>query len=179
MNDWNFCLQPLASAKPRLDLKITGEITRRADTLTIRFELRGRLAKVVVPPPAVPPARRHGLWQETCFELFLGVKNSPPYWEFNLSPSGHWNVYQFSAYRQGRIEEPAFTALPYSVWSQPDALLLTLEVDLAKIVPAEQVLEVGISAVIKPRDGEATYWALSHPGPQADFHRRDGFSLAL
>ncbi len=75
-------------------------------------------------------------------------------------------------------EEAAFASLPFRVQRRPDSWLLTLKVDLAKIVPADQSLEIGISAVIKLREGEATYWALSHPGPQADFHRRDSFSVA-
>ena len=175
MNARKFALQPWA---PRPDLKITGKIARRGQTIIIHYELRGELAAVALPPPAGIPARRPGLWQETCFEVFLGTKNSPQYWEFNLSPAGHWNVYHFADYRQGMAEEVAFASLPFSVQRQPDSMLLILEVDLTKIIPADQPLEIGISAVIKLREGEATYWALSHPGPQADFHRRDSFSVA-
>lgn len=171
-----FVLQPWA---PRPDLQITGEIARGAGTLTIHYELCGELAVVALPPPVDLPARRPGLWQETCCELFLGAQNLPQYWEFNLSPAGHWNVYQFADYRQGMAEEAAFASLPFSVQRRPDFWQLTLEVDLVKIVPADQTLEVGISAVIKLREGEATYWALRHPGPRADFHRRDGFSVVL
>ena len=179
MNGRNFSLSPFAPASPRPDLRITGGIARRAQILAISYELRGRLADVALPPAAARPARRPGLWQETCFEFFLGVKHTAPYWEFNLSPAGHWNVYRFAGYRQGRQEEAALAALPFSVRIQPEALLLTLEADLAGLVPAAAVLEVGISAVIRARDGEATYWALSHPGPQPDFHRRESFSLHL
>lgn len=74
-------------------------------------------------------------------------------------------------------EEPAFTSLPFSVQRQPDALLLSLEIDLGKIVRPEQKLEVAVSAVIKDIDGRMSYWALAHPGPQPDFHLRDGFIL--
>lgn len=38
---------------------------------------------------------------------------------------------------------------------------------------------LAISIVIKPQNGEITYWALTHPGPQADFHRRDSFLIEL
>ena len=38
---------------------------------------------------------------------------------------------------------------------------------------------VGIAAVIKLAGGGLTYWALTHPGPQADFHRRDSFLVEL
>ncbi len=68
---------------------------------------------------------------------------------------------------------------PLVVHRSPEALRLTLEVDLARIVPADRPLEVAIAAVIQAADGRLTYWALTHPGPQADFHRRDGFLIAV
>jgi len=36
-----------------------------------------------------------------------------------------------------------------------------------------------VAAVVKLRDGRVTYWALSHPGPRPDFHRRDSFLIKL
>lgn len=179
MNDQNFALTPFAPAGLRPNLEITGQIARRGRTIAIHYELRGRWSEVIMDPPAPLPARRQGLWQETCFEFFLALQGAPQYWEFNLSPAGHWNVYHFAGYRQGMAEEPAFTSLPFDVRSRPEVWWLALEVDLAEIVPADRVLEVAIAAVIRARGGEASYWALSHGGPQADFHRRDGFNLVL
>lgn len=164
---------------PLSQLKITGSIARRSSNLAIRYALRGDLAQFVIPAPADLPARRPGLWEETCFEFFLAVKHSPRYWEFNLSPAGHWNVYRFAGYREGMQEETAFTALPFSVRRQSDSLLLALELEVARIVRADQPLSVGITAVVKLAGGGLTYWALTHPGPQADFHRRDSFLVEL
>ena len=184
MND-HFCLQPFSTSKSHQttasllpDLQITGNIARCANTLTLSYELLAPLAEVVIPPLADKPVRKNELWQETCFEFFLGIKNFEQYWEFNLSPSVHWNIYQFDAYRQGMQEEIAFTSLPFSI-HQADALLLALKLDLAKLVPAEQTLEVAISTVINHTNSELTYWALTHPGLQADFHRRDSFLVEL
>jgi hypothetical protein len=69
--------------------------------------------------------------------------------------------------------------LPFSVRADPDKLLLSLELDLKKIVPAGQVLLIALSAVIKEGSGRITYWALTHPGPGPDFHRRDGFIIEV
>jgi hypothetical protein len=179
MNDQSFSLQPFPPASPLLSLQITGNIARRSNTLAIRYALRGQLAELRIPVEAEMPVRKKELWQETCLEFFLAVKNSHRYWEFNLSPAGHWNVYRFSAYRQGMQEERTFTSLPFSVQKQSDSLLLAMELALDKIVQADQALEVAISAVIKLRDGEVNYWALSHHGLQADFHRRDSFIIEL
>ncbi len=179
MNGQNFSLQPFSLISPPLDITMRGSIIRRADKLAIRYELSGQLRKLVIPAPAPTPARRHGLWQETCFEFFLGVKEAPGYWEFNLSPAGHWNVYRFAAYRQGVKEEMAFASLPLSLRPEPDSLRLALELDLDRIIPVDQPLEVGIAAVIQLAGGGLTYWALTHGGPQPDFHRRDSFIVAL
>ena len=133
----------------------------------------------MIPAPAARPVRRHGLWEETCFEFFLSIKDSPQYWEFNLSPAGDWNVYRFAEYRQGMTEESAFAALPFDVKQQSDSVRLVLEINLDKIVRADQPLEAAMAAVIQPAGGGLTYWALTHPGPQADFHRRDSFLVSL
>lgn len=178
MIDRSFSLQPFPSAGLGLNLAITGHIARRGHTLALRYELRGRLTKVALPAPAVLPERRPGLWQETCFEFFLAVQDAPGYWEFNLSPAGPWNVYRFAAYREGMQEEMAFTSLPFRVEPPSDSLRLALKIDVAGIIPADRRLQVALAAVIKLTGGKVTYWALTHPGPHPDFHRRDSFIVA-
>ena len=179
MNGQDFSLKPFSPSSPPLNFKITGNIVRRPRQLAIRYDLHGPLENLVIPVQADLPARRHGLWEETCFEFFLGVKGSPLYWEFNLSPAGHWNVYRFAGYRQGMVEESAFALLPLSVRRRPDSLLVALDVEIGRIVAADQPLAVGLAAVLKFRGQGLTYWALTHPGTQADFHRRDGFLVEL
>jgi len=178
MNSKSFSLEPFSPTGP-LPYSITGQLARKADTLVVRYALRGPMAGLVIAPPADLPARRHGLWEETCLEFFLAPKDSPRYWEFNLSPAGHWNVYRFQAYRQGMAEEAAFASLPFRVQRRRDSLVLHLELDLGRIFPAGRRLEAAIAAVIKAREGQVTYWALAHPGSRPDFHRRDGFVIEL
>ena len=179
MNGRSLSLQPFSPISPALNFKVAGHIARRGDTLSIRYDHHGPLAELVIPALADPPSRKHGLWEETCFEFFLGVKDSPRYWEFNLSPAGNWNVYRFAGYRQGMAEETALTSLPLSVRRRADSLEVALELDVGRIVSADQPLMVGIAAVIKRAGGGLSYWALTHPGPQADFHRRDSFVVEL
>lgn len=176
----DYSLQPFVTpvSSPPPNLKIVGNISRHANTLAISYEILGDLAQLAI-PTSVVPARKHELWEETCLEFFLGIKNSPQYWEFNSSPAGHWNVYRFTHYRQGMQAEMAFESLPFSVQNLPNSLSLVLEINLDKIVQANLALEIGISAVIKTKDGKVTYWGLTHPSPQADFHRRDSFIVQL
>jgi len=65
-------------------------------------------------PAPVAPARADGLWQRTCFELFLRRPGHAGYWEFNFSPSGEWAAYRFDDYRAGMdqlpVEPPRITS---------------------------------------------------------------------
>ncbi|MBE9107108.1 DOMON-like domain-containing protein, partial [Nostoc cf. edaphicum LEGE 07299] len=159
MNKQTFSLQPFPSTESFAHLKITGNISRNANQLTICYNLGGDLKEIAIVPPSNAPSRKYELWEDTCFEFFLGIKNSARYWEFNLSPAGHWNVYRFDGYRQGMQEETAFEKLLFSVQNQADSLELALNVDLDKIVSANQAIKIGITTVIKQRDCEITYWA--------------------
>lgn len=179
MNCHFFSLNPFPQAGLQPAVKITGDIERRSNALSIRYEMFGNLEELSIPSNADTPKRKNSLWEETCLEFFLGLKNSVRYWEFNLSPAGHWNVYRFSSYRQGMQEEPAFTSLPFTVRSRTDAMQLSLRLDLDRIIPARQALEVAVSAVVKTKNGEKIYCALTHPGHRADFHLRDAFILEL
>ncbi len=152
---------------------------RRANALSVEYELRGDLSALSVPGPAGSPERRDRLWEDTCFELFLGPAGSDGYWEFNLSPAGHWNVYRFASYREGMREDPAFAALPFVVRAGSRTLRLSLDLELGRIVPAATDVEAAVCAVIKTRAGAVGHWALAHPGPRPDFHRRDGFRLEV
>lgn len=175
----SFSLEQFRSAGLLPDLELTGEIDRCSDTLSLSYALLGPMEEISIAEPSAERARRNSLWEGTCFEFFLGAESSDQYWEFNLSPAGHWNVYRFKAYRQGMQEEQAFTSLPFSVLIRPGVLRLSLALGLDRIIRAEQTLRVGISAVIKTTYGKLTYWALAHPGPQPDFHRRDSFIVEL
>ncbi|MEM9507543.1 MAG: DOMON-like domain-containing protein [Cyanobacteria bacterium P01_E01_bin.35] len=159
-------------------VKITGKIERHQNLLNLEYRLDGA-SQIIIPQIATSPTRQYNLWSHTCFEFFLGLKGSNKYWEFNLSPAEHWNVFRFDSYRQDIAEELAFVTLPFQVLLQKDVLSLNLNVNLDKIVAPEQNLEVGITTVIENREQQLSYWALSHPQKEADFHHRDSFLIDL
>ena len=179
MNLRNFSLIPFRGEEDRPDLTIPGTIGRSGNTLSVGYALLGNLSELAIPAPGKFPERKDRLWEETCLELFLGIKDSGRYWEFNLSPAGHWNVYSFTSYRKGMREELAFPSLPFLVRTDPKALRISLDLDIGKIVPAGNSVEGAVCALIRTIAGKTSHWALAHPGPRPDFHRRDGFSLAL
>ena len=179
MSDRNFLLKPFPSTSLQSDIQIAGNINRHSNTLKVCYQLRGNLSDITIAKPASIPMRKHELWKDTCFEFFMGIQNSSQYWEFNLSPAGHWNIYRFTDYRQGMKEETAFDSLPFTVETKLNLLKLTLELNLDPIIPIEKVLAVGITTVIKYSNGDVTYWALTHPSLEPDFHQQDSFIIKL
>lgn len=113
--------------------------------------------------------RADGLWQSTCFELFLGSPAETGYIEFNFSPSGAWNCYEFSDYRQGmqvceRFSLVGFTADRAS--SQLDVTLTCKETPKQlTLAPAAVLQNPGKSRGEK----SLSYFAPAH-GAAPDFH---------
>lgn len=160
------------------DIEITGAIARDSNQLQITYKLTGA-SQIIIPQPSPTPTRQYDLWEHTCMELFVQPQDSTSYWEFNLSPAGHWNVFRLLDYRQDLAEELVFDSLPFGVLQQANVLQLNLLVELDRIIAPEQKLKVGITSVIEDRDGRLSYWALSHPDKEADFHHQDGFAIDI
>ena len=179
MNRALFSLIPFpALAVPAITLG--GRISLQNNLLDLHYLLLGSLDEVRFPSPSPSPSRRDELWKATCFEFFLAVKGQPGYWEFNMSPSGHWNVYRMEDYRRiGFREETNIPELPFEIKRDLDRFSLDVAVDLAPLVGPNQEIQIGITAVIQTKDGSETYWALAHPAPRADFHARESFTLSL
>ena len=178
MNQANFTLIPFAASTVPA-LTITGTISRQQNQLHLQYQLTGNLDTVIIPPSTTAPRRKYDLWEHTCIEFFLGLQDSSAYWEFNLSPTGDWNVFRFPNYRQAIAEEMAFTSLPFTVWKQTNSLQIALVVDLNQIITSEQNLQVGITSVIESQNQQLSYWALKHLKSTADFHDRDSWIIDL
>jgi hypothetical protein len=150
---------------------------REGARLWLRYHLEAMLDDLVLPGSA-EPVRTDGLWQTTCFELFVRAKGEKGYLEFNFSPSHRWAAYRFSGYREGQIE--AQLAAPPDIGLDASESHFALEAEL--VLPediAERDLELGLSAVIEETDGTKSYWALRHPPGKPDFHHPDCFALEL
>jgi hypothetical protein len=178
-----FSLHPFDPTAATQGLILEGRLTLDGDHLSITYQLSGDLSSVVLPPPSAdPPARADGLWEHTCFELFLAAEGAAPYWEVNLAPSGDWNLYRLDNYRQGLTPEPECNALPFTVSREAEGLVLSMELGLPEELAQacrERPLRLGVTAVIEQQGGVRSYWALAHGGPEADFHRREDFLLRL
>lgn len=124
-------------------------------------------------------SRADGLWQHSCFEVFIACEGESAYREFNFSPAAQWAAYAFSHYRQ-----------PAATWPMPPPRISShVDVDrfvLHAILPPEALppdsvrrpLRIALSAVLESYQG-LSYWALHHPVARADFHHPESFVLSL
>ena len=155
-------------------------VRRKKNIFSVQYSLAGELEGIVFPSPIENATRKDDLWRMTCFEFFLAVKGLPKYWEFNLSPSGNWNVYAMDAYRQVNIrEETRIQQLQFNVQKKVERFSLETELDLSPILPQDVYIEAGITSVIQTKDGKESFWALIHSHPEADFHVRNSFVLEI
>lgn len=141
--------------------------------------MTGELDAIRFPSPQAASAADN-LWQHTCCEAFIGVTGDRAYREFNFSPSNQWAAYQFNDYRvcDERFQPPAFPQITH----QQDDSRYELEVRLPPVLlPEANALQLGLTAVIEFKNGDKTktYWALSHPAAQPNFHLRASFALTL
>ena len=88
-------------------LKIGFSVERERQRFDFKFKIStpetNGFANLVIPPtkPADLRQRCDRLWEHTCLEVFFGGPDSGAYGELNMSHSGDWNVYGFTAYRDG------------------------------------------------------------------------------
>lgn len=152
--------------------------------LVLEYRLSGDIARLLIPAPQLPgPAK--GLWEHTCFEVFVAVVGDAAYRELNFSPSGQWAAYAFSGYRQR--DEAAASRIAPAICPQIVTRVLAdrLELDAAIAPdalppnPGRASLQLGLSTVVEAADGGRTYWALRHTTARPDFHDRDTFTLEL
>lgn len=159
---------------------VEGAVERAPRRLHATFRVVPPPGALIIPPRAPGPARRDGLWQSTCLELFIGVPGTPGYLEVNVAPSGDWNVYRFTAYREGMVPLEPATLRSWEAPHRPgDALAIEFSLELPEPWASAPSLELAVCAVLEGTGGEKTYWALTHRGERPDFHRRDAFALHL
>lgn len=179
MTEQPFSLLPFPA--PSLpEVQITGGMACENGVLAIHYLLSGKLDGIHIPAVSTKPRRRDALWKSTCFELFLASRDLPPYWEFNFSPAGDWNVYRMEAYRRiGFREETSIQRLQVEARQEAGGFVLSATIDLNPVLEWDHPLDAGIAAIIKTKEGTESYWALAHPVAEADFHLRDSFTLVL
>lgn len=152
-----------------------GIIAQGDHWLTLRWKVEG--AQALELPPFAGKGRADGLWQATCFELFVKPEGGEAYVEFNFSPSERWAAYDFTDYRNGMADRP----MPRDPVCTPrrgqSVLIFDVALPLAALpsLPARYAL----TAVIAEAGGVTSYWAIAHRPDKADFHHASCFAATL
>ena len=143
--------------------------------MTLRWRVEG--ARRLVVPPFAGKVRADGLWQTTCFELFVKPAGGDAYAEFNFSPSQAWAAYDFCGYREGMVER----AIPRPPVCTPRRGQSVLIFDVALPMAGLPVLPFayGLTAVIEEEGGHKSYWAMAHREERPDFHHASCFASRL
>jgi len=159
-----------------LSLSLKGDIERFGLDLRLKFEIfdphsllnKSRAFQLT----GDQISRKDGLWNDTCFEMFLRPTGGKTYYEFNFSLIPAWNQYTFQDYRKPQPpQESHFLRLRQMQWDGRKLL-----VDLYSPTPIPS-FEASLTAVLKEKSGAKHYMALSHKGPKADFHLAESFIL--
>ena len=144
--------------------------------LALRWKIEGS-SQLVLPSPS-GKRRLDGLWQTTCFELFLKPEGGDAYFEFNLSPSEGWNLYRFDSYREGMSEHPAQRKPVCTM--RPGSSFAIFDAAIPRDLLPEGDCAMGLNAVIEEEGGVKSYWAIAHPdGDKPDFHDPACFAARL
>jgi hypothetical protein len=167
----------LVTVVRRIDVEIA---STSEGGLRLRYFLDGDVSGLRIPPPAAPK-RTDGLWQHTCFEAFIGGQGSRAYCEFNFSPSTEWAAFGFSGYRAGMVplEYSTIPTVATSVTEDRLALEAIVPLEALLALPGEDMLLLGLAAVIEDKDGCLSYWAIAHRAERPDFHSAAGFVVEI
>ncbi len=148
--------------------------------LRLRYRVTGEIGGLSLPPVSAP-ARAEGLWQHSCFEVFLRTGPGGAYHEFNFAPSTRWAAYRFTGYREGMRVAHEVEAPRLAVETRDGAFELRANLALDRLpdLSADAPWRLGLSAVIEEASGRLSYWALAHPPGRPDFHHSHCFALEL
>lgn len=166
--------------EPALDgLSLEAALRWSRSELQLQFRLKGPKDQLICPPETAEPRRLDGLWNSTCLEAFFGIPGLTQYWEFNISPSGDWNLYRLEDYRRGLTRETGMgiqaISFQRSVGDSECSLEAEICLDLGETFVAVGELEYSLTAVVEQKDFGLSFWALQHCSDEADFHRRESF----
>lgn len=155
-------------------------VERDGERLWLRYVVEGDMDAIAWPAPAAP-VFADGLWQHTCFEVFVRGGQGTAYIEANFSPSRQFAYYGFTSHRVGMTPYPDAADPAIGLDAAADQFALEATLDLASIAPelADTDWTIGLSAVIENVNGHKSYHALAHPGGAPDFHHVICFALEL
>lgn len=166
----------LSAFQPTRDLSIVAAVESPASgIIQLGFWLNDPMQQIIWADKVAGHPRRDYLWEQTCFELFIGIKDQDQYIEINLAPSGAWQSYHFEEYRYPETTPPPINSKIELVELKRTGFGLTATIDINLFLHHHKIamkdLFIGISAVIVTAT-KTHYFAMQHSSPEADFHNK-------
>jgi hypothetical protein len=158
------------------DVSLVGAIEQVTPyQLNVGYWLRDPNQFVQYPNLVASHPRQDYLWEDTCFEIFIGVKDEDFYREINLSPSQAWQAYAFEEYRYPESMPPQLAHDIELNQLKRTHYGLNVSLDLTEFMLKHQLkwadLFIGLTAVLNTSKGHK-YFAMQHSSPEADFHNK-------
>lgn len=139
-----------------------GKIQIQDSLLHTHFSIRGKISDLKI-PSYTSHEKKEGLWNSTCFELF--IKSERVYLEWNFAPSGEWWLMDFSDYRKRKDSSEIAKLAPQKIkWIRTDTLSASLSLPLP-FTPRS----IGVACILET-ENKKTHWALKHLSSKPDFH---------
>lgn len=156
-------------------VSLVGAIEQDGSALKVGFWISDPNQIIIWPDIVASHPRQDYLWEQTCFEIFVGVQNEDFYREINLSPSQAWQVYQFEEYRYPEdMPPPPADDIELNQLKRTH-YGLNVSLDLSQFMAKHQLkwsdLYLGLSAVLNTSQG-SLYFAMQHSRPEPDFHNK-------
>lgn len=156
-------------------IHLVAAIEEQGTTLNIGFWVRDPMQLIDWPEKKETSNREDFLWNATCFELFIGVKNEDFYREINLSPSESWQSYQFEEYRYPECIPPVTSEDIEVIEVKRTHYGLNALIDLQQFLNTNKLqlndIYIGLNAIFKTTQG-MIYYAIQHSSPEPDFHNK-------
>ncbi len=175
-----FSLKPYKET-PLID-SFTGTFRLSTGQLMLGYQLEGDLDLIQWPVPVDKPVRKSGLWRETCFELFISSPSDTSYSEFNYSPTGQWQCFSFSDYRNNMSQSNEISLIKSQFIREGNRVSVDLALSLsggADVEGGKSSCLVGLSAILLDQGNNYHYFALAHGIQKPDFHLKSTHVLEL
>jgi len=164
------------------DIKISASVFLQSELVTIQFIFEDAQEKTlldkfksnaeVIKNKNHFRSRKMKLWENTCFELFLGSSNENQYLEFNLSAGGDWNVFSFDDYRKNLIELFEVEQLSFDLKCSSPDYEITGVFRVRSLNLNHKKYLANLTAVLQTTEG-VKYYSRVHPQQKADFHDKN------
>lgn len=170
-------LKPFSGTSFPFELKT--KISFNGDLVALEFTISNLIDSIILPSRKNKPQRTIGLWNATCFELFLKNRGANEYVEFNFSPTHDWNCFKFQ--NQNDELKEWIQVKKVEITSFRDANLYQLKaVFLKSQLPSNfqnvERLLFSTTTVLKHSDDSLSYWAIKHTDNRPNFHHPESFT---